>query len=157
MQPLWDALAALPPAVWLQRSGTAYLLVNAAHILSLGVLVGSIVALDLRLLGRFAHAPAALLAPLLSRLAAWGLGLAAATGLWLFIVQPAEYAGNPAFLAKLAWVAAGVLNAGCLHRTGAWAALLQGGPIQARLRVHACISLLAWVAAVVAGRWIGFL
>lgn len=156
MQAVWDTLAALPPATLLQRSGTAYLLVNAAHILSIGVLIGSIVTLDLRLLGRLAHVPAALLAPLLSRMAAWGAGLAALTGLWLFIVQPAQYAGNPALLAKLALLAAAILNAVCLHRSRAWAALLQGRAPAARVQAQAGLSLLIWTSAVVAGRWIGF-
>ena len=48
---LVDSLGRWPGAVLLQQSGTAYLLVNAAHILGLAMLVGGILPLDLRLIG----------------------------------------------------------------------------------------------------------
>ena len=38
-----EQLTALPPALWLRRSGTLYLLVNAAHIGAIGLLIGSAV------------------------------------------------------------------------------------------------------------------
>src|SRR5690606_887362 len=95
-----DWLAGLPPAVLLQDSGTAYLLVNAAHIVFLGVLVGSLSILDLRLLGIGRGLPLAAVGPYLSRVAACGLFMAFITGLWLFITQPQEYIGNTAFLVK---------------------------------------------------------
>ena len=56
-----DAIAALPIASLLRGSGTAYLLVNATHILGLALLIGSILPLDLRLatfpVGRTVRAP----------------------------------------------------------------------------------------------------
>ena len=73
-------LASWPGAVLLQRSGTAYLLVNAAHILGVGLLVGAILPLDLRLLGFFRGVPLQVVGPFLSRAAATGLVLALATG-----------------------------------------------------------------------------
>lgn len=157
MAAFWEWLAALPPAVALQRSGTAYLLVNAAHILSIGVLVGSIASLDLRLLGAFRHVPVNVVAPFLSRMAAWGLGAAAITGLWLFSVRPDEYASNTAFLAKLAVVAMGVANALWLHRARTWIPLAREGIVPPSVRGHAAASLMLWAGAVIAGRWIGFL
>ena len=98
--PLVEWIGAWPGAVFLRDSGTAYLLVNAAHILGVGLLVGAIIPLDLRLLGLFRHAPLAVLAPFLSRAAATGAVLAIVTGLWLFSVKPGEYLGNAAFLWK---------------------------------------------------------
>ncbi|HTB35708.1 MAG TPA: DUF2214 domain-containing protein, partial [Reyranella sp.] len=84
-------IGAWPGAVLLRGSGTAWLLVDAAHILGVGLLVGAIVPLDLRLLGLFRALPLALIAPFLSRAAAAGAALAFATGLWLFSMKPAEY------------------------------------------------------------------
>ena len=52
-----DWLAAWPGAVWLQNSGTAYLFVNAAHILGIGLLLGAILPLDLHLLGLLRSSP----------------------------------------------------------------------------------------------------
>lgn len=70
---LLEPLGHWPGALWLQRSGTAYLLVSAAHILGIGLLVGAILPLDLRLLGLLRAAPLAVLAPFLTRVAGCGL------------------------------------------------------------------------------------
>lgn len=56
----------------LTASPTLYIFVNAAHILSIGLLLGSIVPLDLRLLGLFRHAPLGVIGPFLSRTAMVG-------------------------------------------------------------------------------------
>ena len=150
-------LGGLPFALLLQRSGTLYLLVNAAHIAAIGLLVGTIVSLDLRMLGAFRAVPLAVLAPFLSRMATGGLALAILTGVLLFSVRPVEYAENPAFLAKLVLVALGVLNALWLHAGRHWRGVLSGQQVHAVARLHALASLLLWPGAIVAGRWIGFL
>jgi hypothetical protein len=154
---LWGWIAQLPHAVLLQRSGTTYLFVNAAHIAALGALVGSIVALDLRLLGAFRDVPLAVIGPFLSRMAASGLGLAMLTGVLLFSVRPAEYAGNIAFLWKVGLLALGVINALVVHGGPRWRRALEAGRPSTALRVHAVCSMLIWLSVVVAGRWIGFL
>ncbi|MDP2334514.1 MAG: DUF2214 domain-containing protein [Reyranella sp.] len=154
-------IAAWPGAVLLQRSGTAYLLVNAAHILGLGLLVGAILPLDLRLLGFFRGVPLGVVGPFLSRAAATGLGLAIATGLWLFSVKPAEYLANDAFLIKLALLAAALLNIAVQHHSGAFVRALMDngadGGIGIGVRLAAFCSALLWLSVLVAGRWIGFI
>lgn len=135
----------------------AYALANAAHILSIGLLWGAVATLDLRLLGAFATHPLAHLGPPLRRMAMAGLGAAVLTGALLFAVRPLAYAENPAFLAKLGLVVLGVGNALLLGRGRAWRAALAGAPVPLPLRAAALVSLLAWLAAVLAGRWIGFL
>jgi hypothetical protein len=152
-----EHLAAWPGAALLRDWQTAYLLVNAAHILGIGLLFGAIATLDLRLLGAFRAAPLALFGPPLWRVAATGLALAAATGFWLFTTRPAAYLENPAFLAKLGLIFAGLLNLAVLHRRAAWGRALAGGAVPASVRAAALASLLAWAGTVVAGRWIGFL
>ena len=52
-----DWLEALPLAAWLRRPTPAYPLVNAAHILGIGLILGAILPLDLRLMGVFRAAP----------------------------------------------------------------------------------------------------
>ncbi len=150
-------LEGAPHALLLQRSGTFYLVVNAAHIACLGLLVGAIVSLDLRMLGAFRTVPLAAVGPFLSRMAAGGLLLAVLTGFWLFSVKPVEYAANPAFLVKLGIVGIGILNALWLHAGRSWPKALAGAPIPLAARAHAAASLLIWLGAVLAGRWIGFL
>lgn len=137
--------------------GPGYPFVSAAHILSLALLVGSITVLDLRLLGAFRATPAVSLAGPLVRVAGWGLAFALLTGFLLFSVQPGQYLANPAFLVKLAFVAIGVLNAWLLGRLSRRPQALRDEPFPVVIRVSAGISLSAWVAAILAGRWIAFL
>jgi hypothetical protein len=149
-------VAGLPFAVFLRDSSIGYLLVNAAHIAALGVLIGAIMALDLRLLRANEAVSLREFGPYLSHLAAAALAVAAVTGLLLFSVKPDEYVRNPAFLTKIVVVGLGILNALWLHAGPNWRRALDGPRIPRSIRVHAGASLLFWLGAIVAGRWIGF-
>lgn len=141
----------------LRASRYAYPLVNAAHILALAALFGSILALDLRLLGMWRTVPLAPLARVLPRVSAAGLALAVLTGIALFSVQPFDYLAHPVFPLKLALIALGAANALLLHRTAGWRNLLAGdGVIPARVRTAALLSLLGWTGVIVAGRMLAF-
>ena len=152
-----QALSAWPVAAYLRESTVAYATLNAAHILAIGLVIGSIATLDLRVLGLFRGTPLEALAAPLSRVAAFGVVLAIATGFLLFSVRPIAYANNPAFLAKISLVAVGVANALLLRANPNWKRARAGGPIHGAVRAAALLSLLIWPAAVLAGRWIGFL
>ncbi|MBX4869355.1 MULTISPECIES: DUF6644 family protein [Rhizobium] len=150
-------LSATAPAMALRRSATLYMVVNAAHILSIGLLVGAILPLDLRLAGFFRKVPVEVVAPFLSRSAGVGLVLAIATGFCLFSVRAVEYAENPAFLAKLGLIGLGLLNLLAVHVGRGWKTLTATGRVRPGLRFSAALSAVFWIAAVLAGRWIGFL
>ncbi|EJC79958.1 hypothetical protein Rleg4DRAFT_1564 [Rhizobium leguminosarum bv. trifolii WSM2297] len=150
-------LSATTPAVALRRSGTLYMFVNAAHILAIGLLVGAILPLDLRLAGFFRKVPVDIVAPFLSRSAGLGLAAAIVTGFWLFSVRPVEYAANPAFLAKLCLITFGLLNVLVVHAGQGWRTVTTVGIPRPAIRVAAALSAATWIAALVAGRWIGFL
>lgn len=156
---LGDALRTLEasaPVELLRESAYAYPLVNACHILGLAALYGSILALDLRLLGLFREVPAQPLARALPRVGAWGLAIAIMTGFALFSIQPFDYLANAVFAVKLALIGAAAAHAFVLERSLAWRALLIGGPITRRLRAGAAISLVLWTGAIIAGRWLAF-
>lgn len=140
----------------LTNSSTLYIFVNAAHVLSIGLLVGAILPLDLRLLGFFRSVPLNVVGPFLSRSAMIGVVLAIATGSMLFVVRADEYAGNPAFLTKMTLLVIGIANALLLHATTAWRVALTGERVPGSVRLMAAVSMLIWTAALVAGRWIGF-
>ncbi len=154
---LLQALAATPLAGFLRNSTVAYATLNAAHILSFALVIGSIATLDLKMLGLFRAAPLAALARPLSGVAATGVLLAIATGLILFSVRPLAYAANPAFLIKVSLVALGIANAFALRFNRHWRIAAGGGPVHGSLRIAALASLAIWAGAVLAGRWIGFL
>lgn len=154
-----DVLALIgswPGALWLRGSGTAYMFVNAAHILGIGLLLGAILPLDLRLLGFFRSVPLAIIGPFLSRAASMGLGLAAVMGLWLFSVDPQEYAGNIAFRCKAGLLVLAVINIAAQHFGKSYRVAVTGGRVATATRVHAALSVVLWLCILVAGRWIGF-
>lgn len=150
------ALEASAPAEFLRASRYAYPLINAAHILALAALFGSILALDLRLLGLFRTVPVAPLARILPRLSGIGLAVATPTGIALFSVQPFDYLAHPVFAVKLALIALGAANALLLHRTAGWREILLGGGVPNSARAAAAISLTAWTGAILAGRLLAF-
>jgi hypothetical protein len=159
-QPVADMLhwlAAWPVASFFRSSTAAYATLNALHIVSIGLIVGSIAALDLRLLGVFRAAPLSALGRPLVRVAATGVATAVVSGFLLFSVRPLAYAENPAFLLKVALVAIGVANALAVRASRSWRDACRSGEITPRLRLGAAVSLVTWVLAVFAGRWIGFL
>ena len=155
--PFVDWIGTWPGAVLLQRSGTIYLFVNAAHIASVGLLIGGILPLDLRLAGLLRGVPLAVIGPFLSRSAAIGLALAIVSGLWLFTVKPREYLENPAFLWKMGLLALALANIAVQHRNHHYRLALDGGAVHLTVRLIACCSIVLWLAVLVAGRGIGFL
>ena len=143
--------------MFLQRSFLAYMVVNATHILGIGLLIGAILPLDLRLAGLFRQVPLPVIGPFLARSAAVGVGLAILTGLWLFTVRPADYLANPAFLWKLGLLALALGNVALQHCSEDYRHALAGGVPSGQVRLLAGISALLWIAVLLAGRWIGFL
>lgn len=156
MDALLAALGASGVAVALRGSQYLYPLVNAAHILGFALLVGTIAALDARILGHARAIPLADAARLLLPFTIGGLILAVVAGTALFIVKPQEYGANPVFLVKLGLIVLALANALSLRLRPAWRAALAGGPVAPGLRVTAVLSLCLWVGVIVAGRLIAF-
>ncbi|MDT1062458.1 DUF2214 domain-containing protein [Paracoccus sp. CPCC 101403] len=140
----------------LRRPGALYPLVNAAHVLGIGLLLGAILPLDLRLL-LGGSTPLQVLAPFLSRAAGIGLTLALLTGFALFAVKPREYLGNGAFIWKMVLLSLALINVALQHVNPGWARVVRHGTVDAPTRILAALSVLAWLGCLVAGRWIGFL
>ena len=151
-----ELLANWPGAVALRASPLLYPLLNATHIVGIGLLIGPILALDARLLGLGRRVPLEVLGPYLASTAKIGAVLAIVTGAVLFTVQPANYLGNTAFLIKLVLLALALANAVIVDRSAAWRRAVAGGGITVGLRWQAAASGVLWIAVLVAGRWIGF-
>jgi hypothetical protein len=160
MAEAWTAaLEATELAVMLRGSVWAYPLVNAGHLIGVALLVGSIVPLDLRLLGLWQSVPLAPVWRVLTRTAGFGLGLAIACGMLLFIIRATEYADASFFIFKMAIVAVGTVNALVLHMVmpddcllARWGACR----LPVRVRSAACISLASWLSALILGRLVGY-
>ena len=125
----------------LRRSRWVYPLVNAGHILGLGLLVGSVIPMDWAVLRGRAE-------PDLRRFAIAGLLLAAGCGGLLFIVQATEYAANSWFGLKMGLLAVALVNAGLHLRLGRERTGLR--------RATALGSLLLWPGVLVCGRMVAY-
>lgn len=141
----------------MRESGVwTYGVVNLAHILGVSSLFGSILVLDLRLLGCWRGIPLASLSQPASRVGSLGLALALSTGVALLATKATEYAGNPFFwYVKLPAIALGLANLGILSRTAAWRAHRHRDLTaheERRLRWFGASSLVAWLTAMVGGR-----
>jgi hypothetical protein len=136
----------------LQESGWLYAGVNTLHVLGIALLVGSIVLLDLRLIGLWRRLPVAMLGPPAVAVAATGLGIALVSGAALFIVQATEYVANPFLYIKFGAILVGLVNVAVLRLAGDWTDERFGR----RRRWAGLVSLLAWLVALSAGRLIAY-
>lgn len=154
------ALEATPLATALRGSVWVYPLVNAAHILGVALLVGSIVPLDLRLLGVWRSVPLTPLWGVLTRTAGAGLILAVIFGALLFITRASEYTASNLFISKMAVVALGTANALALRvlpqTQVSEITSTKGKPPARLLRLAGGISLVTWLTALTLGRLIGY-
>jgi hypothetical protein len=140
----------------MRSSPTLYPAVEILHILGFVLLVGSIMALDLRLLGLGRAIPIEPMAALLLPLSRVGFLLAISMGFLLFSADAAHVVRNPAFQSKLLLIAAALVNIVIAH-AGPWRRLaLWGGKASGGAKVTALVSLLLWLSAVCAGRLIAY-
>ena len=136
-----------------------YAIVNLTHVLGIATLFGSILVLDLRLVGIGRRVPLAALSSAVVPVATAGFVIAATTGVGLLATKATEYVGNPFLLIKFPAIALGLLNVWILKRTGAWRAhRLRDltASEQRQLAVFGGLSLLCWLTAITAGRMIAY-
>lgn len=154
----WVEGSALGEAI--RGAGTwSYGVVNLVHILGVATLFGSILVLDLTLLGLFPRAPLAVVSVPTVPLAAAGFVLAAVSGACLLATNATEYAGNPFLLVKFGAVLVGLANVAVVHRLPAWRLRWSSAPSPRQRRQLALaggVSLAAWATALAAGRMIGY-
>jgi hypothetical protein len=136
-----------------------YAVVNLTHILGVATLFGSILVLDLRLLGLWKQIPLAALSQPAVTLASLGLAVAVVSGSGLLATKATEYVGNPFLYIKFPAIALGLLNVLLLRRSAAWRAhrvRALDSREEMQLRSMGGISLACWLTAISAGRMIGY-
>ena len=164
-----DHQALLDAARWLQGSALGhfmresgvwtYAIVNLAHILAVASLFGSVLVLDLRLVGVGRRIPLAALADAVVPVAATGFAVAATTGVGLLVTKATEYVGNPFLAIKFPAIALGLINVLAIRRSTAWRARgrRELSPAEhRRLTVMGGLSLACWLTAIAAGRLIAY-
>ncbi len=138
----------------LKASFAAYPIVNALHIAAIGMLLTSVVLLDLAVLGAIRSLPRREFVALLRRVALIAFTAAALTGITLFSVKASDYVQMPVFLLKLGLIAVAATN------FLAFSALDKRGRTDepsAGLRLSAVVSIVLWAGVLLCGRLIGFL
>jgi hypothetical protein len=159
MNDFWLSLEYLPLAMHI--GGTWWFpLLESLHVVSITLVVGAILMLDLRLIGVAARANA--VTDLVRELVPWALAafvVALITGLGLFITRASAHMNNPAFQWKLVLMALAAINMALFHfrvYRDVWqwntAAAI---PMQAK--IAGITSLLLWAGVMLSGRWVGHL
>lgn len=128
----------------------AYPALEVVHILGIGLLLGNLALLELRVFGRGVALPVGELARLSLGLAIVGFSLAAVSGLCMFAAQPADLLANRAFTLKMLLLLAAACNAGWFHGRGSLVRM------DRMARAQMLLSSLIWIAVVVCGRWIAY-
>jgi hypothetical protein len=128
----------------------AYPAFEALHVLGIALLVGNLVALEMRVFGRAAALQVQPLARLSLTLALAGFALAACTGLLMFSGRPGELLANRYFLVKMGLLALAGCNALWFHGRHSLQRL------DTLARVQMLLSTAIWVAVVFCGRWIAY-
>ena len=136
-----DALRTIP---W------AYPALEVVHIVGIALLLGNLVALEVRVFGRAAALPVLGLARLSLTIALTGFALAAASGSLMFATQPAELLANRVFLVKMGLLLVAGCNALWFHGRRSLAKL----DLLARIQMLSSTAI--WLAVVFCGRWIAY-
>ena len=144
---------------WLRSYELAMPVVNAIHVLCIATVYGSIMIVDLRLLGLLdrAHSIRQMSRETL-RLTWMAFVGAAITGALFFSANASTYWFNTAFRFKMLAILLGGINMlvfqfGVYRGVAGWD---RNAPAPGSARFSAALSLLIWTAVVVLGRIIGF-
>ncbi len=157
LQDLLTSLEDLPISQEITDNPIWFPLLEAAHVLSLGLVVGAVLFLDLRLMGVFARSESMTRAARVIPLIWIAFALALISGALMFAPAATRYLANTAFQVKLGLILLAGLNMLLLHQ-GAWRRLAdwdEGAP-PILARISGAISLLAWIAVVILGRLVPF-
>lgn len=134
-------------------------LLEGTHVLALMLFAGTILVVDLRLLGvTFRKTPVSLLSAKVLPLTVVGFAIMLITGLALFYAKPLAYYHNIWFRAKLIFLLLAVINIAIFHlrvqrNQAAWDRM-ERPPASAR--ASAAVSLLAWVLVITMGRFMAY-
>lgn len=155
--PSWAvALEASSFAFALRNSIWIYPAANLGHIFGLVLLAGSIIVLDLRVLGFARAIDIAALSRLVTPIAAFGFALQLATGSLLFTADASAMASNPVFWTKMGLLTLVIVNAIAFRQL--WNSRLPAWDTasNAIARLQASVSMVLWLGIASAGRLIAY-
>lgn len=145
------------PVAAMMRTAWAWPIAESLHFIGLSLLVGSIGAFDLRLLGVMKRVPIAAVHRFIP-FGILGFAINAGTGLLFLLTEPDQYVLNPSFHWKLVFLAIAGVNAATFYLTS-WRVVFGTADVftaPARARIIAAISLSAWLGVIICGRMLTF-
>jgi len=147
------------PALAIRESAWGYALLIATHVMGLGLFLGTVMIVDLRLLGRGIRTSP--VSDLIGRLLPWtraGFATMAASGIVLLFTEAAKCYQSPAFRLKLGFIALAGINVWVFHRRSY--RMHAAGPADAATpmtwKFAGGLSILLWLGALAAGRAVGY-
>lgn len=143
----------------LQSSEQLWMLLEGAHVLTLMLFAGTILFVDLRLLGLVLRGtPVSKVTAGILPYTVGGFAVMLITGLALFFANPFEYYHNFIFRLKIGFLLAAAINIFLFHHRvqadrESWD-LAPRPPASAR--ASAAVSLSLWIVVIVAGRYVAY-
>jgi len=134
-------------------------LLEGAHLLMLMVFFGTILFVDLRLLGLiFRQTPISVISERVLKLTIFSMVIVLVTGVVLFFAKPEEYWHNIWFRAKLVLLAVAIANVVIFHF------IIQKNQVEwdtaesppSKAKMSALVSILSWVLIISCGRLIAY-
>lgn len=145
--------SAMRDSLWL------FPVVETIHIVGFAILVGAVIAFDLRILGVSKRISVRLLARHLLPWSLTALLLIVPTGVMMFTSEASDLVSNRAFVVKMLLLMLAGANAAAFHLGPFRDAELwdQNTPSPAGAKLHALASILIWVGVITCGRFIAYL
>ncbi len=134
--------------------GGAFALIQAAHLVSLGVLGGAVLFSDGRLLGLFSSLPIRDVVDGAHRVFVWALAVVVGTGVFMVCGVAVKVYYLPVFWYKMLTLAVGVLFALFIRKPLVDREISEVNPKIVKL--VAVASIMIWFTVAATGRWIGF-
>lgn len=137
-----------------KQSMWAFAVIETLHIMALAILLGTMVVIDLRLLGAgLKRVPVAEVAGLLRPWFWAAFAVMIGTGVCLFLAEATRLSTSGPFAYKMTFVLLAVAIHLTIHRN----AIARGASGAAWSKAAACMSLVCWFGVALAGRAIAFL
>ena len=143
--------------IWVAQSVWGHPIVLSSHAVGMAIVVGTVLMINLRILGFARNVPLTLFSNL-SVVAWFGVTLNVLSGLALFSGDPTKFFYLPIFRIKISLILLGVLSVWWVLGT-VRGARQENGITEAsfKVKVVAAFSSLFWVSAIVAGRLIAYI
>jgi hypothetical protein len=143
------------PGSWFKHAQWFFAIDETFHIMALGMLIGTLVIVDLRLLGfGMRRQTVSQLARFLGPWTLFGVASMIITGIPLFMSEAAKLSASSPFFYKMIFLTFAVTLHFTLHRKVTASTASEGSGLG---KLAACLSLMCWLGVALAGRAIAFL